>query len=250
MHKVKLPSLSLPEFEGTDGEWPPFWDVFESNVHSRPDLRAVDKFITLKGCLKGEALTLIRNILVTNENYLDAIDLLKKTYANPEKIISSLICQLAGLPKPSADLDSLRGFWTKLEQYAIHCTKILPRRMISDNATNFKTGSSLIQSLYDDTDVQSTLTRENCKWTFITPRAPHQGGFYERMVGSVKSALKKAIFKKRINSDELNTIVTEIERRINNRPLTYVDATSPDTVDALTPSHLLCGYRLNSLPLP
>ncbi|XP_064089190.1 uncharacterized protein LOC135203387 [Macrobrachium nipponense] len=114
-----------------------------------------------------------------------------------------------------------------------------PRRMISDNATNFKTGSSLIQSLYDDTDVQSTLTRENCKWTFITPRAPHQGGFYERMVGSVKSALKKAIFKKRINSDELNTIVTEIERRINNRPLTYVDATSPDTVDALTPSHLL-----------
>ncbi|XP_064120253.1 uncharacterized protein LOC135224858 [Macrobrachium nipponense] len=78
--------------------------------------------------------------------------------------------------------------------------------------------------------------------------APHQGGFYERMVGSVKSALKKAIFKKRINSDELNTIVTEIERRINNRPLTYDDATSPDTVDALTPSHLLCGYRLNSLP--
>ncbi|XP_064097270.1 uncharacterized protein LOC135208718 [Macrobrachium nipponense] len=116
-HKVKLPSLSLPEFEGTDGEWPPFWDVFESNVHSRPDLRAVDKFNYLKGCLKGEALTLIRNILVTNENYLDAIDLLKKTYANPEKIISSLICQLAGLPKPSADLDSLRGFWTKLEQY-------------------------------------------------------------------------------------------------------------------------------------
>ncbi|XP_064120739.1 uncharacterized protein LOC135225336 [Macrobrachium nipponense] len=67
------------------------------------------------------------------------------------------------------------------------------------------------------------------------------------MVGSVKSALKKAIFKKRINSDELNTIVTEIERRINNRPLTYVDATSTDTIDALTPSHLLC-YRLNSLP--
>ncbi|XP_064077666.1 uncharacterized protein LOC135195338 [Macrobrachium nipponense] len=106
--------------------------------------------------------------------------------------------------------------------------------MISDNATNFKTGSSLIQSLYDDTDIQSTLTRENCKWTFITSRAPHQGGFYERMVGSVKSALKKAIFKKRINSDELNTIVTEIECRINNRPLTYEDATSPDTVDALT----------------
>ncbi|XP_064102638.1 uncharacterized protein LOC135212796 [Macrobrachium nipponense] len=52
-HKVKLPSLSLLEFEGTDGEWPPFWDVFESNVHSRPDLRAVDKFNYLKGCFEG-----------------------------------------------------------------------------------------------------------------------------------------------------------------------------------------------------
>ncbi|XP_064080626.1 uncharacterized protein LOC135197491 [Macrobrachium nipponense] len=117
LHKVKLPSLSQPEFEGIDGEGAPFWDVFESNVHSRPDLRAVDKFNYLKGCLKGEALALIKNILVTNENYLDAIDMLKKTYADPEKITSSLICQVAGLPKPSADLDSLRGFRAKLEQF-------------------------------------------------------------------------------------------------------------------------------------
>ncbi|XP_064119024.1 uncharacterized protein LOC135224032 [Macrobrachium nipponense] len=67
LHKVKLPSLSLPEFEGIDGEWSPFWDVFESNVHSRPDLRAVDKFNYLEGCLKGEALAMIKNILVANE---------------------------------------------------------------------------------------------------------------------------------------------------------------------------------------
>ncbi|XP_064083039.1 uncharacterized protein LOC135199053 [Macrobrachium nipponense] len=135
LHKVKLSSLSLPEFEGIDGEWPSFWDVFESNVHSRPDLRDVDKFNYLKGCLKGEALALIKNILVTKENYLDAIDMLKKTYADPEKITSSLICQVAGLPKPSADLDSLCGFRAKLEQYVRgternkpnldHCTWVL-----------------------------------------------------------------------------------------------------------------------------
>ncbi|XP_064119025.1 uncharacterized protein LOC135224033 [Macrobrachium nipponense] len=61
--------------------------------------------------------------------------MLKKTYADPEKITSSLICQVAGLPKPSADLDSLRGFRAKLEQYVRgiernkpnldHCTWIL-----------------------------------------------------------------------------------------------------------------------------
>ncbi|XP_064088779.1 uncharacterized protein LOC135203088 [Macrobrachium nipponense] len=61
--------------------------------------------------------------------------MLKKTYADPEKITSSLICQVAGLPKPSADLDSLRGLQAKLEQYVRgiennksnldHCTRVL-----------------------------------------------------------------------------------------------------------------------------
>ena len=107
----------------------------------------------------------------------------------------------------------------------------------------------MIQTLYEDVKVQNTLSNENCKWTFITPRAPHQGGFYERMVGTVKSALRKSIFRKRINQDELVTIIAEVERRVNNRPLTYVDSTTVDTIETITPSHLLYVDRLNSLPV-
>ena len=52
-----------------------------------------------------------------------------------------------------------------------------------------------------------------------------------------------------INLITLQTIVVEIEAILNDRPLTYV---SPDFEDQepLTPSHLLYGRRITSLPHP
>ena len=49
------------------------------------------------------------------------------------------------------------------------------------------------------------------------------------------------------HTQQLETIVTEIEAMLNNRPLTYV---SPDLSDPepLTPSHLLYGRRIHQVP--
>ena len=46
--------------------------------------------------------------------------------------------------------------------------------------------------------------------------------------------------------DELLTAVTEVEEIVNSRPLSYV--TSDDLEEPLTPSHLLVGRRVLSLP--
>ena len=46
--------------------------------------------------------------------------------------------------------------------------------------------------------------------------------------------------------DELVTAVVEIEAVINSRPLCYVSAT--DIEEPLTPSHLIVGRRILSLP--
>jgi hypothetical protein len=46
--------------------------------------------------------------------------------------------------------------------------------------------------------------------------------------------------------DELVTAITEIECIINSRPLSYISA--GDTEEPLTPSHLLIGHRVLSLP--
>ena len=67
------------------------------------------------------------------------------------------------------------------------------------------------------------------------------------MVGLTKQAIKKTLGRAFITLQQLETIVTEIEAMLNDRPLTYV---SPDLSDPepLTPSHLLFGRRIRQVP--
>ena len=50
------------------------------------------------------------------------------------------------------------------------------------------------------------------------------GGFYERLVGTVKGALKKSIGKICLTEKKLETFLAEVEAVINkySRPLVYV----------------------------
>ena len=58
--------------------------------------------------------------------------------------------------------------------------------------------------------------------------------------------MKKAIGRAKLSYDELFTAVTQVEATLNSRPLTYMS--SDEMGEAVTPSHLLVGYRLLCLP--
>lgn len=70
--------------------------------------------------------------------------------------------------------------------------------------------------------------------------APCWGGFFERLVRSVKRCLKKVIGHTRLSYDDLSTLIVEIEGTLNSRPLTFMAA--DDLEEPLTPSHLLTGH--------
>ena len=74
------------------------------------------------------------------------------------------------------------------------------------------------------------------------------GGIFERMIKSAKRCLKKAIGRACLTYDELLTLVTEVEAVLNSRPLSYI--AMDDLEEPLTPSHLLLGYRVLTLPDP
>ena len=66
------------------------------------------------------------------------------------------------------------------------------------------------------------------------------------MIKSTKRCLKKILGKARLTYEELLTVLIEVECILNSRPLTYL---YPDeTEEPLTPSHLVSGRWMLSLP--
>lgn len=77
-------------------------------------------------------------------------------------------------------------------------------------------------------------------WKFIAPRSPWWGGWWERLVRTVKSSLRKSVGMDNLSRSELETYLIEIEACVNSRPLTFV-GTEVDSLSPLTPSHFLIG---------
>ena len=84
------------------------------------------------------------------------------------------------------------------------------------------------------------MAAEGPDWKFIVPRAPWYGGWWERLVGTVKASLRKTLGKNKYSRVELETVLQEVEACINSRPLTYV-GDDLDSGRPLTPSHFLLG---------
>ncbi|XP_069164575.1 uncharacterized protein [Procambarus clarkii] len=115
-----------------------------------------------------------------------------------------------------------------------------PKLMISDNGSNFVAGEACLQEIWNHPEVHSVLKQRQCYWKFIPPRAPWNGGFYERMVETVKKCLRKTLHQQKINLTELQTLVVEIEAQVNNRPLTYLTEDFSQR-EPLSPYHLIPG---------
>uniref|UniRef100_A8PIT2 DUF5641 domain-containing protein n=1 Tax=Brugia malayi TaxID=6279 RepID=A8PIT2_BRUMA len=60
-------------------------------------------------------------------------------------------------------------------------------------------------------------------WKNIIPKAPWQGGIYERLIGLTKNALRRAIGRKFLAERELVTLIADVESILNTRPLTYAN---------------------------
>jgi len=97
-------------------------------------------------------------------------------------------------------------------------------------------------------EVVKHLSSSRVTWKFIVERAPWWGGFWERMVRSVKRSLKKCIGRASLTHDELSTLLVEVESVINSRPLTYVFDDSEGINYSLSPSHLIYGRKVANIP--
>ncbi|XP_028969151.1 uncharacterized protein LOC114828620 [Galendromus occidentalis] len=115
-----------------------------------------------------------------------------------------------------------------------------PRTFYSDNAKAFKRAAEdlkVLGEIMQGTTVREALARDGIEWKFSIEKSPWQMGFTERLVGSVKSALRRVLGKAVVNAQEMATVLCEVELMVNKRPLCEV----PDAehIDVLTPLHFL-----------
>ena len=129
----KLPKLTLPTFNGDHTLWTGFWDVFEHIIDSHKELSDVQKFTYLKGQMEGEAAELIKGFKVEGISYAVAVDLLKTTYGQPDKIKAALVQQLVDLTVPIYEVSSLKNFYASFESTvrAMHNMKITADEMMT-----------------------------------------------------------------------------------------------------------------------
>ena len=122
----------------------------------------------------------------------------------------------------------------------------LPATLTSDNVKTFKSSSKEIRKIMRLNEVWCYLVDQRISWSFIVEKAPWWGGFWERLVQSVKRPLKKVLGRSTLNFEELRTILVEIESVINARPIMYLYDDANSISYPLTPSDLIYGRRVTS----
>ncbi len=127
-----------------------------------------------------------------------------------------------------------------------------PASMYSDNGSNFIGAHAELLQIQEllkrsKTSLSHFTTQNGITWHFSPPRTPHAGGLWEAAVKQMKLLLRKLVQPHQLRTEELSSILIEIEGILNSRPLVQIDSTDPDNL-ALTPGHFLVGRPIKAPP--
>lgn len=103
---LKLPRMNLPVFSGNILDWPSFYDLFESAVHSNPSLQDSQRLYFLKTNLAGEAASLVSHLKIEDANYAPALAKLKERYNKPLNIAAQHIQRFLSQPAMTSPSES------------------------------------------------------------------------------------------------------------------------------------------------
>ena len=135
-------------------------------------------------------------------------------------------------------------FQRKLNAFITRRTR--PEKIISDNAATFKVTATWIKRIRKSEKLQNYLAQQEITWQFNLSKSPWWGGMYERLIKEVKKTAYKTLGNTHLTFQQLEVVIMDIEKHLNNRPLTYVESEEGEP-QTLTPNILMWGQNAYDL---
>ena len=135
-------------------------------------------------------------------------------------------------------------FQRKLNAFIARRTR--PKLIISDNAAVFKTTASWIKKIRKSEKLQDYLAKQDIRWKSNLAKSPCWGGMHERVIKDLNKTIYKTLGKTTLNFENLEMVILDIERHLNNRPLTYVECDGGDEQES-TPNMLLWSQNAHAV---
>ena len=144
---------------------------------------------------------------------------------------------------------------TLLALRAFMARRGVPRSIYSDNGTGLLGARrklcefrKMFESKWGDKTGAEYLLQLGVNWYAIPPSAPHMGGIWESAVKSAKGLIKRSFGQAVLSEHFLRLVVMEAEAILNSRPLGELPD-DPDTLQPLTPSMLITGFKHDLFPV-
>ena len=126
-----------------------------------------------------------------------------------------------------------------------------PHVLRTDNQPGFLKAAKGFQEIFNNAPQEEDqfhcfFAKKGIEWTTVPERCASMNGLVERLVGLVKRALRKALWKTYVSPDVFETLITKVEAVINSRPLLQPGTEVEDS--CLTPAHFIAPTSQLSLP--
>ena len=129
------------------------------------------------------------------------------------------------------------------------------RQIKCDQGTNFVGAKNELNAALHEVDAErlaTFLAEKQCDFVFNAPHASHAGGVWERQIRTVRNVLNTtlSLAPGRLNDTSLRTLLYEAAAIVNSRPLTTDNLNDPNSLEPLTPNHLITMKASTALPPP
>ena len=121
----------------------------------------------------------------------------------------------------------------------------IPSVVYSDNAKSFIQAGNIIEQLLSSSEFEEKFRVASISHKTIPIYAAWYGAAWERLIKTVKHCLFKVLGRSIPTLPEFVTFLSDIQKILNNRPLTY--RSSENEIDIITPNHFLIGRPIPSL---